>query len=166
MYKEKKPSESVDHVSKGMEEIYLYTEGNNDCQFSMDELMAAVTGEKLNWRTIQAKLLEKYEDRTIVKPGLNQFDVPIICFTDTGYKVLIDSWYDQEKGKNDVDEWMRIVKKAVQLSLDRTCREKYTILVRNHLGMNFFKTLIVFPQPSKIPRRGDDADHQNSWGNE
>lgn len=99
LYKGNKPSETEDHVSKGMEEIYLFMETNNDCQFSMYELMAAVTGEKLDWRTIKAKLHEHYEDRILVKPCINRFDVPVICFRDAGYKVLNDAWYEQERKK-------------------------------------------------------------------
>lgn len=55
LYKEKKLPETEDHVSKGMEEIYLYMEENNDCQFSMEEFMATVTGRKLDWRTVKTK---------------------------------------------------------------------------------------------------------------
>lgn len=77
--------------------------------------MATVTGEKLDWRTVKAKLFEKFGDRIIIKPGSNRFDVPVICFTDTGYKVLNDAWYQQEGKKNNAEERMRIVKKAAAI---------------------------------------------------
>lgn len=90
-------------------------EEKNDCQFTMDELMNIVSGEKLDWRTVKSKLIEKYEDRIILKPGCNRFNLPVVCFRDVGYKVLNDAWYEQERKKNGVDERMRIVKEAAAI---------------------------------------------------
>lgn len=50
-----------------------------------------------DWSTVEVKITEKYEDRIIVKSGKNRFDLPVICFTDSGYKLLNDARYEQEK---------------------------------------------------------------------
>lgn len=90
-------------------------EEKNDCQFTMNELMNVESGKKLDWRTVKSKLIEKYEDRIILKPGRNRFNLPVVCFRDVGYKVLNDAWYEQERKKNGVDERMRIVKEAAAI---------------------------------------------------
>lgn len=114
LYMEKKEPKTDDYILKGMEEIYSYMEGNQDCQFSMNELMAAVTGNQLDWRTIKAKLHETYGDRVLFKPGTNRFNIPVICFRDIGYKLLNDAWYHTRE-KNNADERMRIVRSAADI---------------------------------------------------
>lgn len=98
---------------------------NGDFQFSIEFLMAAVTGKNVDWRTVKTKLVEKYKDWITVKPGRNRFDVPIICFTDAGYKVFNDALYKQDIKRNDSDEQMRIVKKAAAIIQQDIRREIY-----------------------------------------
>ena len=63
-----------DCVSKAMEQVSDLLEGNSDCQFTVNEIMDAITGKKPEWRTIKTELLKKYEDRIIVVPGSNRFN--------------------------------------------------------------------------------------------
>lgn len=106
------PSES--HVSKAMEEICAFLEDSIDTQFSQDEIMNAVTGTKPQWRTIKTELQKRYGDRVILTQGCNRFNVPVICFRDTGYKLLNDAWYEN-KDTNKSAERIRIVLKAAEI---------------------------------------------------
>ncbi|KAJ8884191.1 hypothetical protein PR048_016048 [Dryococelus australis] len=92
-------------ILKGMEKIYSYMEGNDDCQFSMNEFMAAVTENQLN---------ENYGDSVLFKPGSNQFNIPIICSRYVGHKLLNDAWYNKRE-KNDNNERMKIVRSAADI---------------------------------------------------
>lgn len=65
-------------------------------------------------KTIKAQLQAKYGSRLIVSEGSNRFDVPVLCFMDTGKEILRNAWYADKKNKES-DERLRIVQKAVEI---------------------------------------------------
>lgn len=102
------------HVTQAMEEIFAYMEENTDCQFSRDEILGVVTGDKPQWRTIKSELERKYGDRILITPGTNRFNVPVVCFRDNGYKIISEAWYEN-RVKNEEEERLRIVAKAIEI---------------------------------------------------
>lgn len=83
-------------------------ESSIDCQFSQDEILGVITGVKPQWRTIKAELERKYGDRLMITPGVNRFKSPVLCFRDTGYKIINQAWYEN-KVKNEDEERLRTV---------------------------------------------------------
>lgn len=79
------------HIKKAMEEIFNYLEGSSDCQFSKDEILGIVSETKPRWRKIKAELERKYGDRILITQGVNRFCVPVICFRDSGKKIISEA---------------------------------------------------------------------------
>lgn len=100
------------HVTKAMEEICIYLEESSDCQFSKDEILGIISETKPQWWTIKAELERKYGDRILITSGVNRFSVPVVCFRDSGNKILNEAWYGN-RAKNEEEERLRIVAKAV-----------------------------------------------------
>ena len=48
-----------------MEEIYSYVVGKDACQYSLDELMEQISGEKPTPATVREKMKKKYEHRIV-----------------------------------------------------------------------------------------------------
>lgn len=107
---DKQPS----YLTRAFQEVRTYMENSTDCQFSQAELLGIITGEKPQWRWIKLELERTYGDRILVTPGSNRHDLPVICFRDTGLKILSASWYEQ-KSKNITDEKIRIVQMAANI---------------------------------------------------
>lgn len=111
---EKSGSCSSEYVSKAMDDIYAFIDNSTDCQFSQTEILDAITGEKPVWKTIKAHLQAKYGSCLITSEGSNRFDVPVLCFLDTGKQILRDAWYEEKLNKES-DERLRIVQKAAEI---------------------------------------------------
>lgn len=77
-------------VDKAMDKIFTYLEGNSDeCQFSLNQLIEQIEGEKPDIRTIKKRLFEKYGDDVLVVDPANTSSV--FCFKHTGYKIITQS---------------------------------------------------------------------------
>lgn len=103
------------HVKKAMEEIFNYLERSSDCQFSKDEILGIVSETKPQWRTIKAELERKYGDRILITQGVNRFCVPVICFRDSGKKIISEAWYGNRAKNEEEEERLRVVAKAVEI---------------------------------------------------
>ena len=102
-------------ILEAMEEIYDYIEGNDNCQFSMDELLEQVTGELPHVKTIKEGMREKYEDRVVFSTIRTRQTV--VSFRTFGDKILSDSWYTS-RCKDEQTERERIVRKAAEIILE------------------------------------------------
>lgn len=104
------------NVDEAMEYIYSYlTENSEECQFSLDELMDQIEGEyRPDQRTVKARLMNKYEEDILIIEKHKQS--PVVCFRDTGYKLLADQWYTAKKLNPD-EERLRVVKEAAAIIL-------------------------------------------------
>ncbi|MBW0528211.1 hypothetical protein O181_067926 [Austropuccinia psidii MF-1] len=76
--------------------------------------MGIISETKPQWRTIKAELERIYGDRILITPGANRFSVPVVCFRDSGNKIINEAWYGN-KAKNEEEERLRIVGKAVEI---------------------------------------------------
>lgn len=102
-------------ISEAMEEIYEYIDGNDKCQFSIDELLEQVTVEPPHVKTVKERLLEKYGDRIVFSTIRTRKTV--ITFRSVGDRILSDSWYTT-RCKEKHAERERIVRKAAEIILD------------------------------------------------
>lgn len=78
-----------------LEPIYNYLEANEDeCQFTAEELMSKIEGDDPpHWKTVVAHLNAKYGDEIFIPPKKPY----IVCFKNTGYKIITDSWYTEQR---------------------------------------------------------------------
>lgn len=100
-------------VDEAMEKIYSFLEENaEECQFSLDELMDQIEGERPQLRTVKNRLFAKYgEDILIVE---RPFKHTIVCFKNTGHKILTSTWYDS-RSSDPQAERQRVVKAAAEV---------------------------------------------------
>lgn len=94
---DKKGRPPATNIEEAMNNIYTYLEENSEeCQFPLDKLLNEIKGDYLpHLKTVKAKLLEKYgEDVLIVVTAKKP---PVVCFRNTGYRVLTESWYKEKK---------------------------------------------------------------------
>ncbi|KYQ51937.1 hypothetical protein ALC60_08955 [Trachymyrmex zeteki] len=66
-------------------------------------------------KTVKARLLQKYGDDIIIAETANK--CPVVCFHNTGYKILTEAWYEQ-KASDPKEERKRIVKAAATIILE------------------------------------------------
>ena len=81
------------NVDEAMESIYLCLEENaEECQFSLDDLLNQIEGEyRPDIHTVKTRLLKKYGDDILIVESANK--PTIVCFRNTGYKLITDTWY-------------------------------------------------------------------------
>ncbi|CAK1580968.1 unnamed protein product [Parnassius mnemosyne] len=101
-------------ISEAMNEIYDYIEKNDNCQFSMDDLLGQITGEPPTVKTIKARMKEKYGDQIVF--STTRTKQTVVCFHATGEKILNDAWYTS-RCTNEQAENERIVRKAAEIIL-------------------------------------------------
>lgn len=105
----------TDHVDVAMQPIYTFLENSDEeCQFSMEELIRKIDFDpKPHPKTIRAHLLAKYGNDVIVS-----VNAPfVVCFKNTGYKIITDSWYEQ-KSATEREERLRIVRTAAAIIVE------------------------------------------------
>ncbi len=102
-------------VSEAMNEIYEYIEKNDNCQFSMDDLLEQITGEPPTMKTIKAKMKERYGDQIVFCTIRTKQTV--VCFRATGEKILNEAWYTS-RCQDEQAERERIVRTAAEIILE------------------------------------------------
>lgn len=107
----------ANNVESAMEYIYTYLENNDgECQFSFDELIDQIKGDhRPDNKTVKAHLLKKYGGDIIIAFSKNK--KLVVCFKNTGYKILNDAWYQQGL-RNEQEERLRIVKTAAAIIVE------------------------------------------------
>lgn len=95
-----------------MEQIQCYLDQNKDSQISLDELLEQVTGIKPSVKTVKSRPKEIYGDRILI--SLVKSHKSVICFRDTGDKILKETWYTS-KCKDENEERLRIVTAAAMI---------------------------------------------------
>lgn len=100
-----------DKVDKAMEGIYLFLKENSDeCQFSMNELLNQISGDFVpDMRTVKTHLKDKYGDDILINE--RQGRDCVVCFRNTGFKILSEKWYEEKK-KDYREERLRVIREA------------------------------------------------------
>lgn len=99
-----------DNIDDAMSELYNFIESNDDCQFSIKELVDHLEKKNISppcRKTILKNLKDKYDTDIIIssKPGRND----LICFARKQYDILSNKWYN-EKSLDETEEQFRIAK--------------------------------------------------------
>lgn len=83
-------------INLAMEEIFIYIENSNDCQFTLNELRDVCKTTTLDYRTIKIRLKLKYGENLIIteKSGASTF----ICLRDNHHDILNQAWYEKKNG--------------------------------------------------------------------
>lgn len=100
------------NITLVMEEIFLYIENNEDCQFSLQELKGICKNKVPDDKTIKKRIKLKYGSRIIITE--KQGSLTIICFIDTQHDVLNKFWQDSKK-QNVNEERFRILNTAAEI---------------------------------------------------
>lgn len=101
-------------IDEAMECIYAYLETHGDeCQFSLSQLIEEIKGEVPDRRTIKNRLFAKYGDDILIAEMKNKENV--VCFKNTGYKVLTNEWYEQTSKLDPQQERMSVVRAAADI---------------------------------------------------
>ncbi|KAG5888882.1 hypothetical protein JTB14_025320 [Gonioctena quinquepunctata] len=81
------------NVDEAMKYIFTYLTGNSkQCKFSLNELTDQIEGEyHPDIRTVKSLFLQNYREDILILE-IN-YQSPVLCFWDTGYKILTENWY-------------------------------------------------------------------------
>ncbi|CAG9814961.1 unnamed protein product [Phaedon cochleariae] len=106
------------YVDEAMEIIFKFLEDNSEeCQFSVGQLLDLVPEDcRPHPKTLKRRLEGKYGDDIIISDSPNR--ECIICFKNTGHKILSDNWYVNEKKGDPKEERLRVVKTAGKIILE------------------------------------------------
>lgn len=103
-----------DDVSQAFDYVCKYIEDNEDqCQFTLTEIFKNFQGYIPTYAALKTRLIRKYGEDIILTSG-GGTKQGVICFRNTGYKIITDSWY-QAKESNEKKERRRIVQAAAAI---------------------------------------------------
>lgn len=104
-------------VNSAMADIYDYIEENSDeCQFTFKELQECIKGDFVPYpTTIKQRLQEEYGHEILIFE--KQGTPCIICFRNTGYKILSKAWYDA-KNSDPEEERLRVIREAAAIIVE------------------------------------------------
>lgn len=108
----KRPGQPTPNIDQAMEIIFNFLEENRDeCQFSLGQLIDEIPEDsRPHVKTVKKRLEEKYGDDIIISGSPNRGSV--VCFKNTGHKILSDNWYSNEKILDPQEESAQNVKTA------------------------------------------------------
>lgn len=108
-----------------MNDIFTFMENNDEeCQFSLDQLMTQIEGNHIPERkTVIQHLLERFEEDVIISKIKQN---TIVCFKHTGHTNLTDAWY-VEKRLSEREERLRLVETAADVILEEIRSVPYAI---------------------------------------
>jgi hypothetical protein len=134
------------NVDEAMGLILSYLKDNaNECQFSLDDLMNLIEGDyRPDVRNVKSRLLKEFGDDVLIVERANK--PTIVCFRNTGYKILTDAWY-AEKEINPAEERMRIVRTAATIILEDIRSQVYETK-QYPASNNFFKDIDTMVPPT------------------
>lgn len=115
----------AEEVQRAMNDIFTFMESNDEeCQFSLDELITQVEGNYIPERkTVIQHLLERYGEDVIISKIKQS---TIVCFKNTGHKILTDAWYN-EKRSSEREERLRLVETAADVILEEIRSVPYAL---------------------------------------
>lgn len=105
------------NIEEAMELIYSYlNENSHECQFSLNELLNQIqTDCRPDFRTVKLHLSQKYGEDILFVDAIGQ--PTVVCFRNTGYKILTNTWYEEKKANKD-EERLRVVRAAAAIILE------------------------------------------------
>lgn len=127
----KPPSEMVrvgrpkcNETSEATVHAYKYLEANREeCKFSFQEIFENYDGTLPTDKTIKARLKENFGDDIIISTRQNRNSV--VCFRDSGHKILNDAWYERQKQIDEEKEKLRIIETSGKIIAEDTRSKIY-----------------------------------------
>ena len=114
----------ADYVSDSVEKIIQYIDENDDCQFSLHELLLLVEDPKPDIKTLKNKLLEHYGDKIIITANNNK--VPTVCLKSVGHSILSDAWYENRKSDPKAEK-LRVIEMAANIIREEITSTVYDV---------------------------------------
>jgi hypothetical protein len=105
---------------------------NDECQYSVDELLNKLaeylpqSKELCSDKTLKNKLEEHFRDAVIIASRRGK--TPVVCFKDTGFKILNNAWYERRL-LNPEEVRLRIVKTAAAIIREDICSKAFDTTV-------------------------------------
>ena len=107
-----------DDLAAAFDDLFAFLKENDECQYSVEELHEKL-GEYLpactsvcSEKNMRKKLVDHFGDDVIITSLHGR--KPVVCFRDTGFKIINSSWYTQ-KSQDPAEERLRIVKTAAAI---------------------------------------------------
>lgn len=129
----------IQELEAAFDDVCQFMEDSDDSQFSLNTLMDRMKGFAVDASTFKQKLRNKYNTDIIIIE--NRGKPTVVCFRNTGYKILMDSWY-QKKATTEAQERLRIVTAAADI-------------IREDIRSKFYETS-VYPSPEELLYNVDD----------
>ena len=116
---ERQPGRPQDNaLAEAYEKLFSYLSENEECQYSINELLQKLTeylppsAALCSEKTLKNKLKEHFQEDVVIASRRGK--PPVVCFRDTGFKILNNAWYEQRL-QNPEAERLRIVKAAAAI---------------------------------------------------
>lgn len=110
-----------------------YMEQSDECQFSLKELMDKMGDMAIGPKAFKQRLINKYKQDILIihHKGKPTF----VCFRNTGYKILTESWY-KSRATTEKDERLRVIRAAADI-------------IREDIRSKVYETS-VYPPPAEL----------------
>ena len=121
-----------DDLAEAYEKLFSYLSENDECQYSVDELLRKLaeylpqSTQLCSEKTLKKKLEEHFGDNEIIASRRGK--TPVVCFKDTGFKILNNAWYEQRL-LNPAEERLRIVKTVAAIIREDICLKAFDTTV-------------------------------------
>ncbi|XP_071642214.1 uncharacterized protein [Temnothorax longispinosus] len=112
----------ITDLETAFENVCHYIEENDECQFTLTELLDEMKEYKPKPETLKSKLLKRYGEKIMIHEKNGR--PTLICFRGNDYDALIDSWYTN-KEKTEQGERLRIVRAAAAIVRDDIRKQFY-----------------------------------------
>ncbi|XP_028418322.1 uncharacterized protein LOC114543611 [Dendronephthya gigantea] len=143
----RKPGRPQDNdLAEAYEKLFSYLSENDECQYSVDELLHKLaeylpqSKDLCSEKTLKKKLEEHFGDDVIIASRRGK--TPVVCFKDTGFKILNNSWYEQ-RSQSQEEERLRVVKAAAAIIREDICLKAFDTSVYPTSEAAFDDTSIV-----------------------
>ena len=109
---------------EAMSHAFNYLEQNREeCQFTFSKIFSEYEGDLPTDKTIKSELIGRYGHNIVVSVNKNR--KPVVCFRDTGNKILTDAWYENHRSHDEKEERLRIVKTAAKIIAEAIRSQMY-----------------------------------------
>ena len=125
----RKPGRAQNYdLAEAYEKLFSYLSENDECQYSVDELLHKVaeylpqSTQLCSEKTLKKKLEEHFGDNVIIASRRGK--TPVVCFKDTGFKILNKAWYEQRL-LSPAEERLPILKTAAATIREDICLKAF-----------------------------------------
>lgn len=115
-----------DKIDQAMEEIYHFMLTNDECQFTITQLIDAIKHSdiKPSEETVKQRLMKKFSDQIVISSRVG--GVTYVCFSNNLYDILTDAWYSnrpttkEEEENKLIDSASELIRRKIRQTIVRT----------------------------------------------